>query len=249
MFTPIASRKAPQLIINQIRGAILQGKIAPGQKLPSSAELTERFGVSKATLREALRALEFLGLIDIRKGAKGGIYASEVDIRVSRDSLINFFHFQNVSVQNLSEVRKVLEPYAAKVAAQRIMDDDIEVLKKINQDCELALANDQHDRISKEMVNFHRVIARCTANPVLIFILTFVEDLLQDTKDLLRPDRRFFQTVVEAHKRIVSALVKRDAEKASVEMYKDVSKVEEYLISMKNDSRFARPKKRHVKAK
>ena len=248
MFKPIASRKAPQMIISQIRGAILQGKIAPGEKLPSSAELMKRFSVSKATLREALRALEFLGLIDIRKGAKGGIYASEVDINVSRDSLINFFHFKNVSVQNLSEVRKVLEPYATKVAAQRIMDGEIEVLEKINQDCELALAKDQHDRISKELVNFHRVIAQCTANPVLIFILTFVEDLLQDTKDLLRPDRSFFRTVVDAHKRIVDALAKRDAESAAAEMYKDVSRVEEYLISMKSDSRFAQPENEFAKA-
>lgn len=239
MFKPIASRKAPQVIINQIRRAILQGKIAPGEKLPSSDELMKRFGVSKATLREALRTLEFLGLIDIRKGAKGGIYASEVDSRVSRDTLINFFHFQNVSVQNLSEVRKILEPYAAKVAAHTITDNDIEVLKKINHDCEAALTSDRHDKINKDMVNFHRVIARCTANPVLIFILTFVEDLLQDTKELLRPDKRFFQTVVEAHQRIVDALEKRDAKGAAEEMYKDVSRVEEYLISMKNDSRIS----------
>ena len=72
MFKPINSRKATQLIIKQIRSAILRGKIAPGEKLPSSSELTDEFGVSKATLREALRALEYLGLIDIRKGAKGG---------------------------------------------------------------------------------------------------------------------------------------------------------------------------------
>jgi GntR family transcriptional repressor for pyruvate dehydrogenase complex len=236
MFKPIDSSKAPQLIIRQIRSAILQGKIAPGEKLPTSGELMNKFGVSKATLREALRALEYLGLIDIRKGAKGGIYASEVDSRVSRDSLISFFHFQNVSVQHLSEVRKILEPYAAKIAAQTISAEGIEELKEITQRCEAALAKGRHEKISEDLVDFHRVIAQCTGNPVLIFILTFVEDLLQDTKDLLRPDKRFFQTVLEAHKRVVDALVNRDAEKAGKEMYSDVSKVEEYLVSMKSNS-------------
>ena len=109
---------------------------------------------------------------------------------------------------------------------------------KINQKCESALADRQPDKIGKDLVNFHRVIAQCTANPVLIFILTFIEDLLQDTKDLLRPDHNFFATVVQAHKRICKALMNRDAEAAYEEMYKDVSNVEQYLVSMKNDLPF-----------
>ena len=245
MFKPITSRKAPHLIITQIRSAILQGKIAPGEKLPSSSELMKKFSVSKATLREALRTLEYLGLIDIRKGAKGGIYACEVDSKISRDNLINFFHFQSVSVQHLSEVRKILEPYAAKVAAKTISAEDIEELNKIIQRCEAALAKGQNNKINNDLVNFHRLIAQCTGNPVLIFILTFVEDLLQDTKDILRPKGRFFQTVVEAHKRIVDALANRDGERAWKEMYKDVSQVEEYLISIKNESQYGDTDKPH----
>lgn len=236
MFKPISRHKAPQVIIDQIRNAILQGKIAPGEKLPSSSELMDKFDVSKATLREALRTLEYMGLIDIRKGAKGGLYASKVESKVSRDSLINFFHFQSVSVQNLSEVRKILEPYAAKVAAHKISAEDIEALSEMNQRCTDALAKGKHDKISMELINFHRVIAQCTENPILIFILKFVEDLLQEAKDQLRPDKHFFQSVVEAHKKIVDALQDRDAERAWDEMYKDVSQVEERLAAIKQDA-------------
>lgn len=236
MFKPISRHKAPQVIIDQIRNAILQGKIAPGEKLPSSSELMDKFDVSKATLREALRTLEYMGLIDIRKGAKGGLYASKVESKVSRDSLINFFHFQSVSVQNLSEVRKILEPYAAKVAAHKISAEDMEALSEMNQRCTDALAKGKHDKISMELINFHRVIAQCTENPILIFILKFVEDLLQEAKDQLRPDKHFFQSVVEAHKKIVDALQDRDAERAWDEMYKDVSQVEERLAAIKQDA-------------
>ena len=233
MFKPISSSKAPQIIIGQVRSAILRGDLAPGEKLPSSDELMDQFGVSKATLREALRALEYLGLIEIRKGAKGGIYAKEVDMKVSQESLINFFHFKKVSVEHLSEVRKILEPYAARVAATTITEEGIQQLKEINERCEAALSKAPDDDINENLVNFHRVIAQCTENPVLIFILAFVEDLLQETKELLRPDHRFFKAVVEDHKRITEALVDRDPDRAFDEMYKDVSKVEEFLIAIK----------------
>lgn len=236
MFKPISSSKAPQIIIKQVRGAILRGDISPGEKLPSSDELMEQFGVSRATLREALRALEYLGLIEIRKGAKGGIYAKEVDMKVSQESLINFFHFKKVSVEHLSEVRKILEPYAAQIAATAISEDGIRQLKEINDRCEAALSGAPDEEINENLVNFHRVIARCTDNPILIFILAFVEDLLQETKELLRPDDGFFQAVVDDHKRIYDALVDRDPERAFDEMYKDVSKVEEYLVAITNQS-------------
>ena len=236
MFKPIANRKAPQVIINQIRNAILQGKIAPGEKLPSSSELMEKFGVSKATLRVALRALEYMGLIDIRKGAKGGLYVSKVDSKISRDSLVNFFHFQNISVQNLSEVRKILEPHAAKIASQKISPEELEELNEINAKCTTAMEKGQQGKVSMELINFHRVIAQCTENPILIFILTFVEDLLQEAKDQLRPDKQFFQSVIEAHKKIVDALRDGDAERAWEEMYKDVSQVEEHLAAINHDA-------------
>ena len=236
MFEPVASRKAPQIIIKQVRSAILRGDIAPGEKLPSSDELMEQFGVSKATLREALRALEYLGLIEIRKGAKGGLFVKEVDMKVSQESLINFFHFKKVSVEHLSEVRKILEPYAAMVAAKTISEESLQELKEINDRCEASLSKKADEAINELLVSFHRVIAKCTDNPILIFILAFVEDLLQETKDLLRPDDRFFKAVVEDHKRIYEALVDRNPNHAYDEMYKDVSKVEEYLIAIKNQS-------------
>ena len=157
-------------------------------------------------------------------------------MKISQESLINFFHFKKISVENLSEVRKVLEPYAAQVAATAISEDDIRQLKEINEKCETALSNSPEGAINEELVNFHRVIARSTGNPVLIFILAFIEDLLQETKDLLRPDDRFFRAVVGSHKRILIALEKRDPELAYQEMLSDVSKVEEYLLSITNKS-------------
>jgi len=194
----------------------------------------EEFGVSKATLREALRTLEFLGLIEIRKGAKGGVFVSEVDMKVTQQSLVNFLHFKNVSVYHLSEIRKVLEPHAAKTAAGVISRQDLQRLNDINAKCLSALEQKQTDKVRKDIIRFHRIIANCSDNPILVFILAFVEDLLEDIKNLLRPDIKFFQAVVEAHLRIYDALAQGDAEKAFEEMYKDVSRVEEFLTPMQD---------------
>jgi len=232
MFKAITSSKAPQNIINQIRNAILKGKIGTGQKLLSEKKLMEEFGVSKSTLREALRTLEVMGLIEIRKGAKGGVFVSEVDMKITQQSLINFLHYKNVSVYHLSEIRKVLEPYAAKTAAQSIGAADLAELKNINERCVQALQQGQTDKVEKDIIRFHRIIANCSENPILVFILAFIEDLLEDIKKLLRPDNSFFQSVVAAHTCIYDALAEGDADKAFSEMYKDVSRVEEFLAPM-----------------
>ncbi len=240
MFKAVSSSKATQIIINQIRNAILSGKVSPGEKLDSEKILMEEFGVSKSTLREALRALEYLGLVEMRKGASGGVYVTEVDMKITQESLINFLHFKNVSVHHLSEIRKLLEPHAAKVAAMVISPEDLQILDKINTACQQALNQDQEAAVRKDIIRFHRVIAQCTQNPILIFILAFIENLLEDTKEQLRPDKNFFQSVIDSHTAIYQALLNHDPQTAHAEMLKDVSMVEENLIRIEHDIQLSR---------
>lgn len=235
MFDAVRHRKAPQQIIHQVRTAILEGKLHPGDKLPSEQELTEHFGVSRQTLREAMRSLESLGLLDIRAGANGGAFVCEVDMETTRSSLANFLHFKNVSIQHISEIRKVLEPYAAGVAARNMSDKDIKRLKSLQDACRKALTRGDTAELRKNEIRFHRAIANCTGNPVLIFILDFIENLLEDVKNILQPDETFSREVVDSHQRIWEALKKRDAELAANEMLRDVSQVETALARLAED--------------
>lgn len=114
----IGNNKASDLIICQIRKQILAGKLVPGDRLPAERLLMEQFNVSKQTLREALRVLEFLGLVEIKKEMTGGACILEIDNHTALDILSNFFYFKNLSIRDLAEVRKILEPHAASVAAQ-----------------------------------------------------------------------------------------------------------------------------------
>lgn len=232
MFKSVNRTNVAQAIINQIRNAIIQKHLKPGDKLPPEKELIDKFQVSKQTLREALRALEYLGLIEIKKGANGGAFVAEVDIEITIANLINFLHSRNLSIRHLTEVRKVIEPYCAKIAAEKISEEDLNKLQNSIELCTNIYSRGYSAEVTESEINFHRIIANTTQNPIMILITDFVEDILQDTKNILRPDKAFSKAVIEAHSRIYNAIADRNPEKAYNEMLKDVSNVGERLIKI-----------------
>ena len=234
MFESAKYSKISEQIIGQIRKAIFEGKLKPGDKLPSERELIEKFEVSKATLREALRSLEVLGFLEIRKGLSGGAFVTEINMKKARDSLINFLHFKNLSLGDLSEVRLILEPYIAERAALVITEEYLNRLKELIEECEYALNHDiPIDR--KNEIDFHRIIAGMTGNPILMFILDFVENPLLDTKEILQPGKGFSKKVLNAHKLIYKSLLEGNAKKAREEMVKHVEEVANDLMILQKE--------------
>lgn len=237
MFKSVKSNKVSEHIIEQIRKAIFEGQLKPGDKLPSERELVENFKVSKTTLREAIRSLEVLGFLEIRKGASGGSFVTEVDMKKARDCFSNFLHFKNLSLKDLSEVRLLLEPTIAEKAALGINGDDLKRLEELLRECDYVMKHDIPIESRKNEVEFHRIIASVTGNPILMFILDFVENLLIDTKEILKPSKEFSQKVQKAHRRIYKALLERDGKKARAEMVKHVREVEQDLVALQKERR------------
>jgi GntR family transcriptional repressor for pyruvate dehydrogenase complex len=237
MFISVKSDKVSQHIIDQIRNAIFDGRLKPGDKLPSERELIENFKVSKATLREALRSLEVLGFLEIRKGVLGGAFVTEVDMTKARDSFNNFLLFKNLSLKDLSEVRLLLEPYIAEKATLAITREDLHRLEKLIKDSEQAIRSDIAFESRKDEIEFHRIIASVTGNPILMFILDFVENLLIDTKAILKPGREFSTKVLRAHKRIYKALLERNIKKVHQEMVRHIREVEKDLLAAHKERR------------
>jgi GntR family transcriptional repressor for pyruvate dehydrogenase complex len=231
MFNSVKSNKVCQHIADQIRNAIFDGRLKPGDKLPSERELIEKFKVSKATLREALRSLEVLGFLEIRKGVSGGSFVTEVDMTKAKDSFTNFLLFKNLSLKDLSEVRLLLEPYIAEKATLSITQEDLGRLKKLIKESDLAIKNDAAFESRKDEIEFHRIIASITGNPILMFILDFVENLLIDMKGILKPGKEFSNKVLRAHKRIYNGLLQRDVKKVREEMVRHIREVERDLLS------------------
>jgi len=235
MFKSVKSNKVSAHITEQIRRAIFEGKLKPGDKLSPERELIKTFHVSKVTLREALRSLEILGFLEIRKGVSGGAFVTAVDMKKARDSFTNFLLFKNLSLSNLSEVRLILEPYVAEKAALAITEEDLRRLENLNKECEYVIKHDLPIESRKNEIEYHRIIGSISGNPILMFILDFVENLLIDTKEILQPGKEFSQKVLNAHKRIYRALRERDPKKAREEMVKHVREVEKDLIALQKE--------------
>jgi GntR family transcriptional repressor for pyruvate dehydrogenase complex len=235
MFKEVRQSTVTQKIISQIRTAILEGKLQPGDKLPSEKEMVEQFQVSKQSLREAMRALEHIGLLVVRKGIGGGAFIVEVDVEVAKESLTNYLYFKNLSIENLSEFRKLIEPYAAAKVAETITAKELQELADLNRSAVENLENDRIYEASQDEFNFHRFIAKQTGNPLLFLVLDFVESMLEDFKKLFVPDKAFYKEVLDYHERIYQAILDRDAARASAEMLAHVEQVETQLLKIKED--------------
>ena len=231
MFNSVKSNKVCQHIADQIRNAIFDGRLKPGDKLPSERELIGNFKVSKATLREALRSLEVLGFLEIRKGVSGGSFVTEVDMTKAKDSFTNFLLFKNLSLKDLSEVRLLLEPYIAEKATLSITQEDLGRLEKLIKESEHAIRNEVAFESRKDEIEFHRIIASITGNPILMFILDFVENLLIDTKAILKPGKEFSRKVLRAHKRIYNGLLEKNVKRVREEMVRHIREVEKDLLA------------------
>lgn len=232
VFQQVEQNKVALDIIRQIRQTILDGKLRPGDRLPPEKELVLKFGVSKHSLREALRALETMGFLSIRKGAGGGAVVLEVDLKTTRDSIFNFLHFQNVSVADLSEVRRIFEPHLAKLAAERMSEEDLERLRFIHERCKEDFSRGEN--IYRHEIEFHRVLAEAGGNPVLVLIQDFVNNQLEEHKLNLRPGLGFMRQVLDAHDRILAAVQAGDGDAAGDEMLRHVRQVEDTLEDIRS---------------
>jgi GntR family transcriptional repressor for pyruvate dehydrogenase complex len=240
MFETARQNKTTDIIIEKIRAAILEGKLQPGDRLPPEKELGDQFGVSKQTMRESLRALEHLGLIELKKGSGGGAFIVEVQREVATQNLANYLYFKNLTIENLSELRRILEPHAARCAAERMDHDDLVRLSMINRATREGIDRQDWAQVTRYEIEFHTLIADQTENPILILVLDFVEALLDDFKKILQPDIDFMNAVLASHETIYAAIDRRDGEAASGEMLRHVLEVEEYLARLKREKHGSR---------
>ena len=233
------STKISEKITEHIRKAIFDGRLKPGDKLPIERELIRQFGASKATIREALRSLEVLGFVRITKGVSGGAFVTEVDVKKVRNYFANFLLFKHLSVKNLTEVRLLLEPFVAEKVARIIKKDQLEQLGKMVEEFNSVLEKDNSHWGDIDFHQFHQILAELSGNPILSFVVDFIENLMLDIRNSLGGGKSFSRKVQRSdpHRRIYDALVKGDPRKARAEMRKHVLQVDRNLLALKSRKR------------
>ena len=227
------NEKVTDLIIGQIRDAVLSGQLKPGDRLASEKELVSQFDVSKATLREALRALEVMGLVESRKGASGGVFITQVELQTTIHSMMNFLHFQSLSISEITMIRFMLEPNIARLVVAKISEEDLETLQSFINSEESDIRNNK-----KKDIGFHRYLARITNNSMLILIVDFIESHLDEIKQSLDLSAGFYANVRDAHRRILECLAAKDPGGVSAAMAQDVLEVGRYLSNELDEKAF-----------
>jgi len=153
--------------IDKIKGMILSGALGPGDRLPKEADLAERLGLSRNSLREAVKALSLIRVLDVRQG--DGTYVTSLDSNLLLESLsfVVDFH-RDDTVLEFFEVRRILEPSATALAAQRMSDEEVSELRKV-----LASLTDDAsiDELVANDLEFHHRIAAGAGNALLCSLI------------------------------------------------------------------------------
>lgn len=234
--------RASESIEKEIRQAVIDGKLKPGDKLPSEKEMATQFGVSIVTLREALRGLEIFGLIQKKKGLGGGVFISDISSKSVKASLGDFLSLKELSPQHLYEVRKIIEPSSIKLAAQNITPNEISKIEENISYCEKKLMNlgpflneEEFFDLDQKNNDFHRLIAAGTHNPILSLTIDYIFDFLWECEtNILVPDINYSKANIEDHRNIFECLKQRDEEKCEEKMFQHLRRLDEYLIEKVN---------------
>ena len=131
LFAPIAVARASSSIADQVRSAIVGGKLREGERLPPERELAEQFGVSRVTVRDALRALEAMGLVEVRVGARGGAFVTAPTGSHIGQTMSDMLMMSAVSPENIVEARLIVELGTVTLACARATDDDLAALREL----------------------------------------------------------------------------------------------------------------------
>lgn len=216
-------RSRPVKVADQIKEWVVERDLKQGAKLPNEAEMITLFGVSKGTVREAMRILEAQGLIVTRTGPGGGSFVGEVSLERAKSLLANYFYFQDLSVSDIYQMRKVVEPELAASLAGALCPDQIAELRGLVQQYDRPAESPEEERDQHiASLRFHAKLAEYSRNPLLAFMVSFMARILTDLtvyRRLYEPHNEELRARGQRHQLdLVEALEAGDADRAEAIM-------------------------------
>ena len=219
--TPITRKPVAEQVAQQLLGLIKSGNLKPGQQLPPERELATILDVSRPSLREALRALSLLGVINIRQG--GGVYVSSLDPESLLGPLHFFITLNDHNLDSLFDARILIESAITGLAASRITPDQLSDLKAIVK--EAAASLDDPGKFIETDVAFHRAIFDAADNSFLVRVATSLHVLGRASREITGYLPGVLETSLADHRRILKAIATLDSQKAEAAMKKHLKNV------------------------
>jgi len=224
MYQPIQSERLYERIVDQIESRIVAGDLKVGDQLPAERELAEQFAVSRTAVREAIKALREKGLVEIRLGR--GTFVTNSATGAVRHSLGLLLKIENGFIK-LTEVREILEPEIAALAATRITEENIAAMTEAVETMETAL--DNAEVFVEADLDFHLALAEATQNPIIPALMDSIIDLLREQRKQTGYVEGGLARGQYYHKRILEAVIKGDSQAARQEM-------QDHLLQVREDS-------------
>lgn len=202
-------------VADQLRTLILRGELQLGERLPTEPELSTTFGVSRSTVREALRILASQNLISSKRGITGGTFVSRPEPHVISGYLkasLGLLSDDDVGLEEFLEAREILEVPVARLAAERRTQRQVELMRASIAQSEADVGMGQH---YEGNINFHAVLIEAAHNPLLELMVGPIFEVLRTRflRDRVPPN--FWQEVAFDHRALVDAIERRDPQAAA----------------------------------
>ena len=226
MFETLPRNAISEEIVSKLLALLKEKKLQPGERLPPERELAERLQVSRPSLREALRALSIMHVVEIRQGS--GTYISSLEPKLLVEHLDFVFALADSTYLSLFEARKVVEVGLCGLAAERITDEELTRL----EDClekGLRGLNDTDIYLQAD-VELHEIITEAAASPILSRIMVSISHLSRASRQRTAVLPGIAQQVIADHRAIVDALRQHDPEAARQAMYQHLIHVEQRFL-------------------
>ncbi|MDH3237047.1 MAG: FadR family transcriptional regulator [Deltaproteobacteria bacterium] len=227
LFKPIKKTRVYEEIVIKVKDMIEQGRLKSGDQLPGERELSEVFHVSRSSVREALRSLESGGYLESRHG--DGTYIASQPVESLVSPLASVIFSEKDSQMELFEMRRLIEPQLAHLAAERATEEEIAQMEETLGLQEQAIAKGE---TGKEVDKaFHYLMAKATKNRVLLRFADYMGDLLEESRDrYLQVDGRPERSIAR-HRQVLDAIKAGDGELAAQVMLDHVLDIENCLFA------------------
>lgn len=223
-FERITKTSIAEGIIEQIKSMIIDNTLKPGAQLPSEEKLAEQMGVGRGTIREALKVLIYAGFL-IRKNK--GTFVTSMPI-ASLPVKAFFARFRaHRDVMEMIEVRKLIEPQASALAAERANEEALLKIKDALQ--EMVESQVDLEKFITKDIQFHNTIIEATGNKVLLELMMHIRGTMKKNQALVLRRSHIMPRSLEFHKKITAAISGRDQEKARQLMFEHVIDIEKEM--------------------
>jgi GntR family transcriptional repressor for pyruvate dehydrogenase complex len=238
-FEKVLPDKLSTIVVKQIELLILRGILRPGERLPAERELSERLGVSRPSLREAIAELQDRGLLTAKAGS--GIFVADVLGSAFSPALIQLFATHDDAVFDYLSFRKDMEGMAARRAATYGSDSDLKVVQAVFDKMEDAHGKRNADEEARLDAQFHSAIIDASHNVIMLHMMRSMFDLLREgvfyNRKVMFQQRTSRPALLDQHRRINEALQARDADAAEAAVRDHLDYVESCLVQQQKSDR------------